>query len=944
MSKKEQEFIEVFGARVHNLKNMDIAIPRNELVVITGISGSGKSSLAFDTIYAEGQRRYIESFSAYARQFLGGLERPDVDKISGLSPVVSIEQKSTSNNPRSTVGTVTEIYDFIRLLYARTAVAYSYNTNKPMVKFSENQIIENILDVHDQKKVSLLAPVVKGRKGHYRELFEQIRKSGYVKVRVDGTIVDISPKMQLDRYKIHDVDVVIDRLVINSTNADRIRQGVQSALKMGEGAMYLLDMDASITYGYSKYLMCLDTGLSYDEPNPNTFSFNSQYGACASCKGLGTQHDVDEKILIPDNTKSIAGGGILPLGELRESQLFTQLKLLAKKYKFDLFDPIQSIPKEALHLILFGSEDNDDEVFEEDSSKEDDRWYTLDKGGVAGMLKRCYKSTSSEPLRRWAEEFLESKTCPECAGFRLKKESLWFLIKNKHIGELCQLDITSLQEWFADVESSFNEKQNAIARDVLKEIRNRIQFLLDVGLSYLKLDRPARSLSGGESQRIRLATQIGSQLSGVTYILDEPSIGLHQRDNVQLIGALKALVKTGNSVLVVEHDKDIMIESDYIIDIGPGAGLHGGQIVAQGTPKNFLKQGSTTAKFLSNEMRIEIPKQRRKGNGHVLELKGAKGNNLKNVDVSFPLGSFIVVTGVSGSGKSTLITETLYPILNKHFFRAVKKPLEYKKIEGLKHIDKVIEIDQTPIGRTPRSNPATYIKLFDEIRNLYAQMPEAKIRGYKSGRFSFNVKGGRCEACEGGGMKVIEMNFLPDVYVFCEKCMGKRYNRETLEVRYKGKSIGDVLEMRVDDAIPFFENIPKIQRKLQTLKDVGLGYLSLGQSSTTISGGEAQRVKLSAELSKKDTGNTFYILDEPTTGLHFEDIRVLLNVLQELVDRGNTVLVIEHNMDVIKVADYIIDMGPEGGDGGGTIVIQGTPEQVAKNNTSHTARFLKLEL
>ena len=943
MSKKEQEFIEVFGARVHNLKNIDIAIPRNELVVITGISGSGKSSLAFDTIYAEGQRRYIESFSAYARQFIGGLERPDVDKISGLSPVVSIEQKSTSNNPRSTVGTVTEIYDFLRLLFARAGDAYSYNTGKKMVKFSENQIIENIFENHTNKKVSFLAPVVKGRKGHYRELFEQIRKNGYVKARIDGVIIDLTPKMQLDRYKIHDIEVVIDRLTISESNLDRIRQSIQIAMKMGEGAMFLLDNDTNKTFGYSKFLMCLDTGISYEEPNPNSFSFNSHYGACLDCKGLGTKHEIDEKILVPDENKSIAGGGIVPLGELRESQIFSQVKLIAKKYKFDLFDPIKKIPREALEQILFGAEGYDEEVFEEEVGTED-RWYTLENGGVAGMLKRCYKSTSSEPLRRWAEEFLETLTCPTCNGYRLKKDSLWFKINEKHIGELSEMDITILAKWFENLETTFTEKQNLIAKDVLKEIRSRIGFLLGVGLNYLKLDRPARSLSGGESQRIRLATQIGSQLSGVTYILDEPSIGLHQRDNMQLIDALKELVKTGNSVIVVEHDKDIMLESDYIIDIGPGAGLHGGQIVAQGTPKAFLKQGSTTAKFLSNEMQIEIPKKRRKGNGKTLTLQGAKGNNLKNISVEFPLGTFIVVTGVSGSGKSSLITETLYPILNKYFFRAVKKPLEYKKIIGLEHIDKVIEIDQSPIGRTPRSNPATYIKLFDEIRNLFAQMPEAKIRGYKSGRFSFNVKGGRCEECEGGGMKVIEMNFLPDVHVFCEKCMGKRYNRETLEVRYKGKSIGDVLEMRVDDAVVFFENIPKIQRKLQTLKDVGLGYLALGQSSTTISGGEAQRVKLSAELSKKDTGNTFYILDEPTTGLHFEDIRVLLNVLNQLVEKGNTVLVIEHNMDVIKVADHVIDIGPEGGDKGGTIVAEGTPEVIAKNKKSHTGKFLEKEL
>lgn len=941
--KNKQEFIEVFGARVHNLKNVDLSIPRNKLVVMTGISGSGKSSLAFDTIYAEGQRRYLESFSAYARQFIGGMERPDVDKITGLSPVVSIEQKSTSNNPRSTVGTVTEIYDFLRLLYARAGEAFSYNTGKKMVKFTENQILDTIHSNFIAKNVVVLAPLIKSRKGHYRELFEQIRKNGYVKARIDGEILDIKPKMQLDRYKIHDIDVVIDRVSVNDNNKDRIRQSVQTGLKMGDGNIILIEHESKIAHHFSSHLMCVDSGIAYEEPSPNNFSFNSPYGACPNCKGLGVKHEVPFESLVPDIKISIAAGGIAPLGEQRESQIFTQLKKIAKRGGFDLFDPIEKIPAEPLQFILFGGEDYDEDVFEDEIGS-DDKWYTLENGGVAGMLRRCYKSTSSEPLRRWAEEYMDTIVCPECNGMRLKKESLWFKIADKNIGELCHIDITLLAAFFNDLESRLSAKQNLIAKDVLKEIRSRIGFLIDVGLDYLKLDRPARSLSGGESQRIRLATQIGSQLSGVTYILDEPSIGLHQRDNVQLIAALKELANNGNSVIVVEHDKDIMLSADYIIDIGPGAGIHGGTIVGKGTPKEFLKLKTETALFLSNKKCIEVPSKRRKGNGKSVELIGASGNNLKNVDVVFPLGKFIVVTGVSGSGKSSLITETLYPILNKYFFRAVKKPLEYKKIKGLEFIDKVIEIDQAPIGRTPRSNPATYIKLFDEIRNLFANLPESKIRGYKSGRFSFNVKGGRCEECQGGGMKIIEMNFLPDVTVFCEKCMGKRYNRETLEVRYKGKSIGDVLEMRIDDAIPFFSNIPKIQRKLETLHEVGLGYLALGQSSTTISGGEAQRVKLSAELSKKDTGQTFYILDEPTTGLHFEDIRVLLNVLNKLVDKGNTVLVIEHNMDVIKVADHVIDVGPEGGDKGGNIVVTGVPESVAENKISHTSKFLKMEL
>jgi excinuclease ABC subunit A len=936
----EQSEVEVYGARVHNLKNIDVSFPRNQLVVVTGLSGSGKSSLAFDTIYAEGQRRYMETFSAYSRQFMGGMERPDVDKVSGLSPVIAIEQKTTSKNPRSTVGTITEIYDFMRLLYARAGEAYSYVTGEKMERMSEDQILKTISEKFDGQPVNILAPVVKGRKGHYRELFEQIRKQGYLKVWIDGAIADVEPKMQVDRYKIHDIDIVVDRLVISDKDHKRLHTSIQSALKIAKGIIRIADKDNNVFY-YSKYLMDPVSGISYDEPQPNTFSFNSPYGACEKCDGLGYIFEVDEKSVIPNPKLSILNGGLAPLGEYRETWIFQVLKALAKKYEFSLSIPIEKLPKETLDVILNGSQEMITVAVE--YNKWNVQNYQISFDGIVRMLEEQQERRGEDDLDDM-ENYRVLKICPVCEGARLKKESLHFKIDRKNIFELACMDIRTLDEWFTNLESRLNERQNTIAKEILKEIRARIVFLLDVGLSYLTLDRTARTLSGGEAQRIRLATQIGSQLMNVMYILDEPSIGLHQRDNERLINALKNLRDLGNTVLVVEHDKDMILEADHVIDMGPAAGLHGGEIVAQGTPQQLMAEHTLTTSYLNGEKQIEIPKTRRAGNGKILSLKKATGHNLKKVSVDFPLGKLIGITGVSGSGKSSLITETLYPVLNHHFFRAKKQPLPYEAMEGLENIDKVIEIDQTPIGRTPRSNPATYTGVFSDIRNLYVQLPESKIRGYKPGRFSFNVKGGRCETCQGAGMKVIEMNFLPDVQVPCEECGGRRYNRETLEVRYRGKSISDVLDMSIETACEFFEHIPSIYRKIKTLFDVGLGYITLGQASTTLSGGEAQRVKLATELSKKDTGNTFYILDEPTTGLHFEDINVLLGVLNQLVDKGNTVLVIEHNLDVIKVVDHVIDLGPEGGSGGGKILFSGTPEGLCKVKESFTGQFLKKEM
>ncbi|MBM3417032.1 MAG: excinuclease ABC subunit UvrA [Bacteroidetes bacterium] len=936
--------IEVFGARVHNLKNIDISIPKNKLVVITGISGSGKSSLAFDTIYSEGQRRYMETFGAYARQFIGDMERPDVDKITGLSPVISIEQKTTSKNPRSTVGTVTEIYDFLRLLFARIGEAFSYITGKRMVKWTEEEIVENIFNKYYGRRIVLLAPLVRGRKGHYRELFEDVRKKGFLKVRVDREIKDIVPKMQVDRYVIHDIELVVDRLQVTDDLKARLSQSVQQTLKLGKDLMFLLVDDKQFVE-YSKLLMCEDTGISYEEPSPNSFSFNSPYGACPACKGLGTVYTISMDLVLPDKSLSIREGGIAPLGEERDASVFQQVIEFARKNKISLDKPVRELTPIQLNLLLYGDKGINPSLTVDEQDDSVPLEYTGSYEGIMPMLKRWFISPhSTDFLREWVEKYMELALCETCKGARLKKESLWFKVNGRDIAELSNMNLDNLAAWFDGIELMLDNKQKAIAKDVLKEIRERLQFLLDVGLTYLTLHRPSKTLSGGESQRIRLATQIGSQLQGITYILDEPSIGLHQRDNHRLIDALKNLRDIGNSVLVVEHDKDIMLSADHLIDIGPRAGFHGGKIVAEGQPEHILKMDTLTAGYLNSHHRIAVPKERRKGNGKFLELRGASGNNLQQVDVKLPLGKFICVTGVSGSGKSTLINETIYPILSKHAYGSKAVPLEYKSIKGLEHIDKVIEIDQSPIGRTPRSNPATYCGFFTDIRILFASIPEAKIRGYNAGRFSFNVKSGRCDVCEGGGMRVIEMNFLPDVYVHCEKCNGKRYNRETLEIRYKGKSIADVLEMTVEEAVEFFQNVPYLYRKIKVLEEVGLGYITLGQSAVTLSGGEAQRVKLSTELSKKDTGKTFYILDEPTTGLHFEDIQHLLDVLNKLVDRGNTVLVIEHNMDVIKVADHIIDLGPEGGDGGGKILFEGAPEELVKNKQSYTAQYLLKEL
>lgn len=932
---EEQEFIEVYGAREHNLKNVDLRIPRNSLVVFTGLSGSGKSSLAFDTIFAEGQRRYIETFSAYARQFLGGLERPDVDKIDGLSPVISIEQKTVSRSPRSTVGTITEIYDFLRLLYARASTAYSYNSGEAMVKYSDEQIVDLIIEHYRGKKVIVLAPRIKGRKGHYRELFEQIAKLGFTRVRVDGELMEITKNMRLDRYKIHDIDMVIDRLEISEKDRKRIYDAVVVAMKHGAKSMMLMDHESGEIRHYSRHLMCPSTGISYPEPEPSLFSFNSPYGACPSCNGLGEVSEVDLDKIIPDPKKSVRKGALAPLGEYKRKWIFEKLETLLQQEGYTLNTPIEEIEEEVLQVILYGNE----------GLERSNRDKSVVFEGVISFLVR-HSEESSPAIQRWAQSFMNNKICSTCNGTRLKKEAHFFKIGDRHIGDLAQMDISELADWFENAESYLGEMQLTIGTEILKEIRSRLSFIVEVGLTYLTLHRSAKTLSGGEAQRIRLATQIGSELMNVLYVLDEPSIGLHQRDNTRLIKSLKRLRDTGNSVIVVEHDKEMIEAADFIVDIGPGAGVHGGRIVNAAVIADLLSVDSLTTQYLTGQRRIEVPKERRKGNGKELILKGASGRNLKNVNLNIRLGTFTCVTGVSGSGKSSLINQTLYPILMKELYNGVKKPLPYKSIHGIENLDKVIEIDQSPIGRTPRSNPATYTKLFDEIRLLFTALPEAQIRGYKAGRFSFNVVGGRCETCKGGGMKLIEMNFLPDVYVECETCNGKRYNRETLEVRYKGKSISDVLDMTIEHATEFFAHIPKIHRILRTLESVGLGYVKLGQPSTTLSGGEAQRIKLSSELAKRSTGKTFYILDEPSTGLHFEDIRMLLEVLTRLVDEGNTVLVIEHNLDIVKVADYVIDIGPDGGKFGGEIVCEGSPEQIVKNfaDRSHTARYLEHEL
>jgi len=960
----ETEFLEVIGARVHNLKNIDVTIPRNKLVVITGLSGSGKSSLAFDTIYAEGQRRYIETFSAYARQFLGGMERPDVDKITGLSPVISIEQKTVSKNPRSTVGTITEIYDFMRLLFARVSDAYSYVSGEKMVRYTTSQILDLITKKFAGQKIFILAPMVRARKGHYREFFELARKHGFTKVRVDGHVLPLKHGMSVDRYKIHDIEIVIDQIEIRPGNETRLQDSITLAMKQGKGTLMVLEDGKNNATYFSKNLMCPSSGVSYDEPQPNTFSFNSPYGACQKCNGLGHISEIDIHKIIPDFGKSIYKGGIIPIGEYKTNWVFKQIEAIALKYHFSLKDPIKKIPEHALNIILYGA----DEMFKVKTEPGSNAYsYSLSFEGIVNFLSKQNDEAVSPSMIRWIEEFMNEKVCPECNGSRLKKEANYFKIGNKSISDLSCTDIADLQKWFNTIEKNFDTTRNIIAREIVKEIRKRIQFLVDVGLDYITLDRSAQTLSGGEAQRIRLATQIGSQLVNVLYILDEPSIGLHQRDNTRLIHALQHLRDIGNSVLVVEHDKEMILAADHVIDVGPAAGIHGGRIIKAGPPDEFLEvkspepgsrrkkiqdpepyilypAHSLTAQYLNGEKNIPVPAARRKGNGLYLSINGAKGNNLKDISVKFPLGKFICITGVSGSGKSTLINETLYPILSNHFYRSHQKPLSYRSVEGLEHIDKVIEVDQSPIGRTPRSNPATYTGVFSDIRTLFTLLPEAKIRGYKPGRFSFNVKGGRCETCQGAGVRTIEMNFLPDVYVPCETCGGKRYNRETLEIRFKGKSISDVLNMSIEEAVPFFESQPNIVQKIRSLKNVGLNYITLGQSSVTLSGGEAQRVKLAAELSKRDTGKTLYILDEPTTGLHFEDIRILLEVLNKLTENGNTVLVIEHNMDVIKVADHIIDIGPEGGEKGGTVVCEGTPEQIMNNENSHTAKYLKKEL
>lgn len=935
------EYIEILGARVHNLKNIDISIPRNKLVVITGLSGSGKSSLAFDTIHAEGQRRYIETFSAYARQFLGGLERPDVDKINGLSPVIAIEQKTTNKNPRSTVGTITEIYDLLRLLYAKAGEAYSYVTNKKMVAYSDEQIKAIILKDFNEQQVYVLAPVIKSRKGHYHELFERIAKQGYIYVRIDGNVVEITKGLKLDRYKTHDIEMVIDKIKIAEKNIKRLEQSLQTAMYHGEDTLIILGEKQDKARFFSRHLMCEDSGISYEKPEPNSFSFNSPKGACDTCNGLGNLPKVNLKKIIPNDTISIKNGGIVAIGEYKSTWIFKQILLIAERYNFNLADPISQIPKEALNIILYGGE----EKFEIKSKALGiTRNYHIDFEGIVNFIEQQYFKSESQSIKRWASSFMDDIICPNCDGNRLKKESLHFKVANKSIAYLVNLDAQELSEWFQHIDKKLSKTQHLIADEIIKEIKTRISFLLDVGLSYLSLNRTAKSLSGGEAQRIRLATQIGSQLVGVLYILDEPSIGLHQRDNKRLIDSLLKLRDLGNSVIVVEHDEAMILNADYVIDIGPKAGKFGGEIVSMGTPKELLTQQTLTANYLSRKLKISTPKTRRPGNGNQITLIGATGNNLKNISISFPLGKMICITGVSGSGKSTLINETLYPILNQYIYSSVKKPMPYKSIHGLEFVDKVIDIDQSPIGRTPRSNPATYTNVFSEIRTLFAKTPEAAIRGYKAGRFSFNVTGGRCETCQGGGVRIIEMNFLPDVQVECETCQGKRFNRETLEVRYKGKSISDVLDMTIDESETFFESIPKIHKILKTIQEVGLGYLTLGQPSTTLSGGEAQRIKLATELAKKDTGNTFYILDEPTTGLHFEDINVLMSVLNKLVNKGNTVLIIEHNLDVIKLCDHVIDIGLEGGKKGGEIIFEGTPENLANFNKGYTAPFLKKEL